>query len=36
MHIALTDNYFSVVRLWEGVGEGLTKHRMHTCPFGAP
>ena len=24
------------VRLWEGVGEGLTKHRMHTCPFGAP
>ena len=40
MHNALTDNYFVVslvtVSLWEGVGEGLTKHRMHTCPFGAP
>ena len=43
MHNALTDYYFVVslvysasLKLWEGVGEGLTKHRMHTCPFGAP
>ena len=39
MHNALTNNYFVVsVRLWEGVGEGLTKHRMHAylpvwCPL---
>ena len=40
MHNALTDNYFVVSLVYSAslgrVGEGLTKHRMHTCPFGAP